>query len=151
MKSAPFSAYTTQHTLGMLTMMLMAGLWQTRETRHPKTKSFVAEIFGDPNGYSAIAGLPYDTMFWGVISLMKNDDSVFRGVFNGFERLSIDISHLRYYTGYGVHVVTRSRGVRPERGARNCWALERCWQARGRSSVFESVKKTISRRGLVWR
>ena len=45
---------------------------------------------------------------------MKNDDFVFQGVFNGFEHLSIDISHLRYYTGYGVHVVTRSRGVKPE-------------------------------------
>ena len=100
-KSAPFPAASTRSTLGFITMTLMAGLWRTRENRHPKTKSFVAEIFGDPNGLSRIAGLPYDAMFWGVSRLMKNDDSVFRGVFNGFEHISIDISLIRHYEGFG--------------------------------------------------
>ena len=112
-KYAPFPAYSTAFNLGVLTMILVAGLWQTRETRHPKTKSFVAEIVGDPNGQSEIAGLPYDTMFWGVRSLMKNDDSVFRGVFNGFEHLSIDISHRQHYTGFGENVRRLANTVKP--------------------------------------
>ena len=112
-KSAPFPAYSTSYTLGLMTMMLVGGLWETRETRHPKTKSFVAEIFGDPNGQSAIAGLPYDAMFWGVRSWMKNDDAVFRGVFNGFEHLSMDISHRRHFNGFGRRVRTLANGATP--------------------------------------
>ena len=112
-KSVPFPACSTLYTLGCLTMALMNGLWQTRETRHPKTKSFVADIFGDPNGQENTAGLPYDAMFWGVRSLIKKDNSVFRGVFNGFERLPIDISHRRHFKGYGEHIQTMARAVKP--------------------------------------
>ena len=114
-KFAPFLDVSTAQTLGQLTMMLMAGLWQTRETRQPKTKPFVAEIFGDPNGQSNITGLPYDAMFWGARPLMKNDDSVFRGVFKGFEKLSINISLRRHFTGHGKHAKRFKFRARPQK------------------------------------
>ena len=112
-KSAPFPAHSTEYTLGCLTMALMGGLWRTRLTRHVKTKSFVTDILGDSKFQKTIAGLPYDAMFWGVRSFIKNDDSVFQGVFNGFEHLSIDISHRRHYKGYGEHPRTVAGHVTP--------------------------------------
>lgn len=113
MKFAPFTTYSTPYTLGRFTLMLMTHLWETRETRHPKTKSFVAEIFGDPKGLSEVGDLPYDAIYWGVSSILKNDDSVFRGVFKGFERLSVDMSLLRHFNGFGQHVKTLARAVKP--------------------------------------
>ena len=44
---------------------------------------------------------------------MKNDDSVFRGVFKGFERLSVDISLRRHYRSFEEHVQTVARAVKP--------------------------------------
>ena len=115
MKSAPFPTYSSPYTLGLLTLTLMSGLWQTRETRQPKTKSFVTKILGDINNPRTIAGLPYDAVCWGAKSLIKNDNSVFRGVFNGFEHHSIDISQLRHYRGYGKHVRRLANHIKLEK------------------------------------
>ena len=89
------------HTLGTFTIALMGEVWETRQTRSPKIKSFIADIVGDPNGRREVAGLPYDAKLWGVKQMAEFNDWILQVLLKGFEELSMDISLKRFWSGYG--------------------------------------------------